>query len=235
MVHQRTFTISRVISLLKKHYPDIAASKLRYLEDEGLLQPARTPKGYRVYSEEDVRRIETILHMQHDEFLPLSVIKERLDNGGASLTFSEYGESVLATTAAQKAVPINEVSELLSVDSSFITQLDDAGVIHIHKSNQGRLLINPAYYDLIRLAKQLSSYGIEPRNLRSFVNAANRKAVLIEQALATQKTTLLATSEPQDAQAQLAQREKEISQVMTSIENKLLFNSLQQIQKEEHV
>lgn len=74
-------TIGKVVKKLQEHYPDLSVSKVRYLEDEGLLNPSRTPGGYRLYSHHDVRRLETILYLQKSRFMPLSVIKDELDRG----------------------------------------------------------------------------------------------------------------------------------------------------------
>src|SRR5437762_13252668 len=80
---QRLLTIGAVTRRLKDEFPDISISKIRYLEDQGLLAPRRTQGGYRLFSEEDVERLETILRLQRDEFLPLRVIREELASPAA--------------------------------------------------------------------------------------------------------------------------------------------------------
>src|SRR5438477_8405492 len=75
---QRLLTIGTVTRRLQAEFPDVSISKIRYLEDQGLLAPRRTQGGYRLFSEEDVERLETILRLQRDEFLPLRVIREEL-------------------------------------------------------------------------------------------------------------------------------------------------------------
>src|SRR2546427_6457756 len=77
----RLLTIGAICDRLKAEFPDISISKIRYLEDQGLLAPQRTQGGYRLFSEEDVERLETILRLQRDEFLPLRVIREELAAG----------------------------------------------------------------------------------------------------------------------------------------------------------
>ena len=77
----RFLTIGTVCSRLHDEFPDVSISKIRYLEDQGLLTPRRTQGGYRLFSEDDVERLETILRLQRDEFLPLRVIKEELAAG----------------------------------------------------------------------------------------------------------------------------------------------------------
>src|ERR671921_716086 len=76
-------TIGTVCKLLHEEFDDISVSKIRFLEDQGLITPRRTPGGYRLYAEEDVERLRTILRMQRDEFLPLRVIRQELAQSSA--------------------------------------------------------------------------------------------------------------------------------------------------------
>ena len=78
---QRLHTIGAVCARLQPEFPDISISKIRYLEDQGLLTPKRTRGGYRLFSEDDVERLETILRLQRDEFLPPRVIRQELASG----------------------------------------------------------------------------------------------------------------------------------------------------------
>src|SRR5438309_11531275 len=80
----RLLTIGSVCGMLKQEFPDISISKIRYLEDEGLLAPRRTQGGYRLFADEDVERLRTILRLQRDEFLPLRVIRDELEAPGAA-------------------------------------------------------------------------------------------------------------------------------------------------------
>ena len=82
-VRERLLTIGTVCRRLKPEFPDVSISKIRYLEDQGLLTPKRTQGGYRLFAEDDVERLETILRMQRDEFLPLRVIREELAAGAS--------------------------------------------------------------------------------------------------------------------------------------------------------
>jgi DNA-binding transcriptional MerR regulator len=75
---ERLLTIGTVCTRLQPEFPDISISKIRYLEDQGLLAPRRTQSGYRLFSQLDVDRLETILRLQRDEFLPLRVIRQEL-------------------------------------------------------------------------------------------------------------------------------------------------------------
>ena len=77
----RLLTIGTVCNRLKDEFPEVSISKIRYLEDQGLLNPRRTQGGYRLFTEDDVERLETILRLQRDEFLPLRVIRQELEAG----------------------------------------------------------------------------------------------------------------------------------------------------------
>src|SRR3954463_1611619 len=81
---QKSMTIGAVCKALSQEFPDISISKIRYLEDQKLLAPRRTPGGYRLYSATDVARLRTILRLQRDEFLPLRVIRQELATGAAA-------------------------------------------------------------------------------------------------------------------------------------------------------
>ena len=78
---RRAATIGAVCKYLSPEFPDISISKIRYLEDQKLLNPRRTPGGYRLYTQTDIERLRTILRMQRDEFLPLRVIRQELAAG----------------------------------------------------------------------------------------------------------------------------------------------------------
>src|SRR6478735_10086413 len=80
---QKSLTIGAVCKALAQEFPDISISKIRYLEDQKLLAPRRTPGGYRLYAPTDVQRLRTILRLQRDEFLPLRVIRQELASGRA--------------------------------------------------------------------------------------------------------------------------------------------------------
>ncbi|MBM6676788.1 MerR family transcriptional regulator [Olsenella uli] len=187
-------TIGKVVKKLQQQYPDLSISKVRYLQDEGLLNPSRTPSGYRLYSQRDVRRLETILYLQKNRFLPLSVIKEELERADAGKAPS--GEAAASGTLADaislppedeenlsKLHPIDRIPELVGVTVSFVRQLSDAGVITLTRSPHGRDLVDGRDFPLIRVCDELRHFGIGPKNLRQYVIAANRESSMFEQAL----------------------------------------------------
>ena len=102
---QRLHTIGAVCARLQPEYPDISISKIRYLEDQGLLTPKRTRGGYRLFSEEDVERLETILRLQRDEFLPLRVIRQELASGAGRPSASGAGRPASASRRRSSTSP----------------------------------------------------------------------------------------------------------------------------------
>lgn len=182
-------TIGKVVKKLQPQYPDLSVSKVRYLQDEGLLNPSRTPSGYRLYSQKDVHRLETILYLQKNRFLPLSVIKEELertDSGQPRATGEEPGAIRLPVDdeeVAKRLHPIDRMPELVGTTVSFVRQLSEAGVIELRRSPHGRDLVDGRDFPLIRVCDELRHFGIGPKNLRQYVIAANRESAMFEQAL----------------------------------------------------
>lgn len=182
-------TIGKVVKKLQPQYPDLSVSKVRYLQDEGLLNPSRTPSGYRLYSQRDVHRLETILYLQKNRFLPLSVIKEELertDSGQPRAAGEEPGAITLPVDdeeVAKRLHPIDRMPELVGTTVSFVRQLSEAGVIELRRSPHGRDLVDGRDFPLIRVCDELRHFGIGPKNLRQYVIAANRESAMFEQAL----------------------------------------------------
>ena len=183
-------SIGQVVNLLRGRYPDLSNSKIRYLEQEGLISPHRTAKGYRKYSQEDVDRIELILHLQKTRYMPLDVIKQKLDSTDDINTLA-YEVGLLSDApmktepkeTQQKLHPIETVPDLLGVDIGFLHQLAENDLITIHKSPQNRELIDGRDFEIIKYCAELQRYHIEPRNLRQYVAAANRESTMFEQVL----------------------------------------------------
>ncbi len=185
-------TIGKVVKKLQEQYPDLTVSKVRYLQDEGLLNPSRTPSGYRLYSQKDVKRLETILYLQKNRFMPLSVIKDELEKMDAGQTSAASEVAGVADAialpvddeeTANKLHPIDRMPELVGVSVSFVRQLAEAGIITLKRSPHGRDLVDGRDFPLIRVCDELRHFGIGPKNLRQYVTAANRESAMFEQAL----------------------------------------------------
>ena len=183
-------TIGKVVKRLQQRYPDLSVSKVRYLEDEGLLTPARTPGGYRLYSQHDINRLETILHLQKTRFLPLQVIREELERGESPSTGSSGGGVLPPGVTREdddettnRLHPIDRMPELTGAPVSFVRQIAEVGLITFKRSPHGRDLVDGHDLPLIRTCHELSRFGIGPRNLRQYVTAANRESAMFEHAL----------------------------------------------------
>src|SRR5690242_2470262 len=123
---ERLLTIGTVTRRLQEEFPDISISKIRYLEDRGLLAPRRTQGGYRLFSEEDVELLETILRLQRDEFLPLNVIRRELAAPGPR----DHGRRRLSALGDDEAqLDLAELCERAGVDGRQVRELEEFGLL----------------------------------------------------------------------------------------------------------
>jgi DNA-binding transcriptional MerR regulator len=194
---EKSMTIGAVCKALSQEFPDISISKIRYLEDQKLLAPRRTPGGYRLYSTGDVQRLRTILRLQRDEFLPLRVIRQELATGAASddapvAARSAPGSASRAPRPPRSAISVRDGGALYSIDEvlddtradpGLVKELEEYGVI------KGDVRAGVKYYDetereIVRAATELARYGVAGRNLRVFRTSADREAALLQQILA---------------------------------------------------
>src|SRR5207244_2827832 len=123
---ERLLTIGAVCARLKEEFPDISISKIRYLEDQGLLSPRRTQGGYRLFSEEDVDRLETILRLQRDEFLPLRVIREELASGASE---KRRRKRVAALGEQEEGLDLDGLCERAGIDARRARELEEFGLL----------------------------------------------------------------------------------------------------------
>jgi DNA-binding transcriptional MerR regulator len=194
-VRHKAITIGAVCKALAQEFPDISISKIRYLEDQKLLTPRRTPGGYRLYSQGDVQRLRTILRMQRDEFLPLRVIRQELAAGRGTETDVVSGvsgtrdgarawrPSVSVRDGSGALYSIDDVLEETQADARLVHELEEYGVV------KGEMRGGVRYFDetereIIRAVTELARYGVGGRNLRVFRSSADREANLLQQILA---------------------------------------------------
>jgi DNA-binding transcriptional MerR regulator len=196
----KSLTIGAVCKALSQEFPDISISKIRYLEDQKLLAPRRTPGGYRLYSAGDVSRLRTILRLQRDEFLPLRVIRQELAAGRSAPVMAQ-GSPQDGTTApdarpgaalrrltfsiAQRGAlySLDDVVDDTGAEPRLVAELEDFGII------KGEARGGSTYYDetereIVRAVSELSRYGVAGRNLRVFKTSAERESALLQQILA---------------------------------------------------
>jgi len=191
----KSLTIGAVCKALSQEFPDISISKIRYLEDQKLLAPRRTPGGYRLYLASDVSRLRTILRLQRDEFLPLRVIRQELAAGRteAEIAAPQAGADArpgaalrrltFSLRAAGALYSLADVVEETGADPRLVAELEDFGIV------VGELRAGTRYYDetereIVRAVAELSRYGVAGRNLRVFRTSAEREAGLLQQILA---------------------------------------------------
>ena len=190
-------SIGEVLVAVKTEFPDITISKIRFLEAEGLIEPERTPSGYRKFYVDDVDRLKSILRMQRDEYLPLKVIKERLikqdadsESGDGEDTEANTGEADdeavdegLADAPTGLQMSIEEMSAATGVERDRIKELESFGIVCSHGPDGGR------YYDgddyiVLSIVKDFFRYGIEPRHLTMYKHFADRESKFFEDLVA---------------------------------------------------
>ncbi|MDQ6617224.1 MAG: MerR family transcriptional regulator [Actinomycetota bacterium] len=193
MPERAHLSIGEVLSLLREEFPDVTISKIRFLESQGLLDPERTPSGYRKFYEEDVERLRWILRQQRENFLPLKVIKGRLveQPEGPAVVVEAPAEAVaptprtaLPTTIAPAPAggnyTLDELAAATGLSEQAIDELSRFGLI------AGRDMGGTAYYDeeaatIAALCAGFARHGVEARHLRMYKNAAERESALFEQ------------------------------------------------------
>jgi DNA-binding transcriptional MerR regulator len=179
---RRLLTIGSVCNHLQAEFPDISISKIRYLEDQGLLAPRRTQSGYRLFSEDDVERLETILRLQRDEFLPLRVIRQELASpSGPGKERRRQRATGLA--GPDEELDLGELCERAAITPELARELEDYGLLQSRREGSDKLY--PAGdVDVAVACAKLSRYGISARHLRTFRTSADREAGLLHQLVA---------------------------------------------------
>jgi DNA-binding transcriptional MerR regulator len=172
--------IGEVLARLRADFPDISVSKIRFLESEGLIAPARSPSGYRKFAVADVERLRYILTAQRDHYLPLRVIRERL------VPLDPDGRSGARGTPAPPAPPgqpamlaRRELLDAAGISDEQLAELEDFGLVR----RRGRQYSQDAL-EVARTVAALAAYGVEARHLRAVRAAAEREMSLIEQVIA---------------------------------------------------
>ncbi len=177
---ERLLRIGEVVRRLSEEFPDISISKIRYLEDEGLVTPSRTQGGYRLFSSDDVDRLEMILRLQRDEFLPLRVIRDELDAPGAK---ERKRRRPTALGSTEDEIDLAELCSRAGINSELAKELDEFGLIASRGSGADKRYPE-SDADVAATCAQLARYGVDPRHLRTFRTAAGRQAALIQQLVA---------------------------------------------------
>ena len=157
------FGIGEVLAQLRAEFPDVSVSKIRFLEAEGLIQPARSPSGYRKFGPADLDRLRYILTAQRDRYLPLRVIKDQLDGDQAQ----------------SGPLTRSELLDAAGIDERTLAELEEFGLV----LRSGRQY-PPEAVEAVRAIMALGRYGVQARHLRVLRAAADRETALIEQVVA---------------------------------------------------
>lgn len=188
-------SIGEVLHLLRGDFPDVSISKIRYLETEGLVEPARTPSGYRKFTRADAERLRYVLRMQRDHYLPLKVIREHLDaidrglqpapldaqdTAPRALVVADSHPTAedLGSDAQELRLSRKELLEQGAITNEVLRELESFGLV-------GQVP-GTSYYDstalqVARITAEMAQYGYGPRHLRPFKLAAERELSLVEQ------------------------------------------------------
>jgi DNA-binding transcriptional MerR regulator len=211
----RPLTIGAVCRLLREEFPEISISKIRYLEDQGLLAPRRTPGRYRLYADDDVDRLRTILRLQRDEFLPLRVIRQELASATGRDRVRRAGRSALSEE--QEEIGLGELCERAGVTAAFARELDEYGLIE-SRTDGGERLYHAGEAEVTAVCAKLARFGIDARHLRAFRTAADREIGLLSAIVAP----ALRSRNPERRQSgvedlqDLAELAQELSQLLFS-------------------
>lgn len=228
-------TIGQVLKALETDFEGISASKIRFLEDRGLIHPQRTKTGYRKYSQQDVDRLRYILTLQRDHYLPLKVIGQRLEAGGSLEELQQQPQETPrpqpAKTASVALGPqetaasfsLRELGQEAGVDMPLLRELMNYGLLAENKETYD-------HYDLAvtRVSNQLTAHGLHPRHLRAFRAAADREVDLVETAVGP-----LALRKDAQSQQRAAELAAEIAQLLLRLHMALVAGSMPSFGAEE--
>ena len=180
-------SIGEVLVALKPEFPDITISKIRFLEGEGLVAPERTSSGYRKFYERDVDRLRKILKLQRDEYLPLKVIRERLDGAepedrpaAAQVTTVEDQADELPEPSPSLRMSAEELAGAAGVSDDVVESLASFGLLRPRESG-GQRMFDGDDLVILRVVKEFFKYGVEPRHLTMYRHFADREATFFQQ------------------------------------------------------
>jgi DNA-binding transcriptional MerR regulator len=214
-------SIGEVLAALRPAFPDVTISKIRFLEAEGLVEPDRTPSGYRKFTHADVERLRYVLQAQKEQYLPLRVIKEHLEAMDRGLEPPEGGGRPQVPHAVAvgvdgfpgpesfvrdpDAVRLSraELLEAALVDDALLTALESYGLV---SRRPGSTHYDADALAVVRTVGELTHFGLEPRHLRSVKAAADREVGLVEQVV----TPLLRQRSP-EARARAEETAREMA------------------------
>nr|WP_196837052.1 MerR family transcriptional regulator [Zhihengliuella flava] len=223
--------IGEVLSELQEDFPQVSASKIRFLEEKGLVTPQRTAAGYRKYTPGDIDRLRFILALQRDQYLPLKVIKDYLDAvdrgerpeqlpGGITLAPRSVGEQLAQELAGRtRHLTRAEMIGVTGADGGLIDELVAYGLIAADDDRFDEHNVR-----VVSAAVKLAGFGIEPRHLRAFRTAADREVGLVERAIAP-----VSSRKEVSSRAQAAESAREMSEACLTLHSALVQGALSRL------
>ena len=180
---EKPLTIGAVCKELKPEFNDVSISKIRYLEEQKLLNPLRTQGGYRLYRREDIERLRTILQLQRDEFLPLKVIRQEIEGSGTVARSRE--RKARRSMRSEVAVDARRIdrSELLretGLDDVAFAELQSYGIVTSDQDG----LYGESEVEIVKICQRMAEFGLGPRHVRQLYTGVQRVAGLLDQVLA---------------------------------------------------
>jgi DNA-binding transcriptional MerR regulator len=225
-------SIGEVLVAVKTEFPDITISKIRFLEAEGLIEPERTPSGYRKFYAQDLDTLKSILRMQRDEYLPLKVIKERLlkQEAGEDVELDADGEPLEAAAAEVSEeiadaptglqMSLEEMSAATGIEKERIKDLESFGIVCSH-GPESAIYYDGDDYIVLSIVKDFFRYGVEPRHLTMYKHFEEREAAFFETIVAP----MMRQKNP-DARKAASQSLAELSKISRKFKQALLRTNI---------
>lgn len=179
-------SIGQVVERLKKSFPNLSISKIRFLEDEGLISPKRTKGRYRLFSEEDIGRLAEILRLQQEQFLPLAVIKERLEDWEFNPDHKGFGSKDKKESGNAKKAKRVSIAKLMKETNTSEGSIKVLRNFSLLSADDSVSELSSEEAEIIKVFSKLNKYGIEARHLRMYENLAQRETLIFQQILTPQ-------------------------------------------------
>jgi DNA-binding transcriptional MerR regulator len=213
-------TIGTVCKSLQEEFPDISISKIRFLEDQRLITPRRTPGGYRLYGEEDVDQLRAILRMQRDEFLPLRVIRQVIAQGRSA---AGTGRRPRLVGGQEDRLTFDQLLAAADADPAFVRELEEFQLVERHAS-ESESPYSRHDVEIVIICQRLARYGVAARHLKAFRSAVEREAGLLEQIM----TPALRSHNPERREAGLQELEA-LAELTSQLAHLLLVRDLRDL------